>query len=362
MKISINKNIESLTPYQPGRPIEDLARELGIPNNTIAKLASNECPLGPSYKALDAMKKACSEMNYYPDGGAFFLRNKLSKHFGIDKEQFIFGNGSNEILELIGHCFVNEETSVIASEHAFIVYKLITKMFGGNLIEVPVSKGLEHNLDAMVEAITDDTRVIFICNPNNPTGTLLSQEKLDKFIAQVADNILIVFDEAYAEIVLDEMPDTFEYLKTKNNVIVLRTFSKAYGLAGLRIGYGIANQEIISILNKPRQPFNVNRIAQIAACAAIEDEKFVGEFKDLCNSSRNLFVDFCIKHNLEYIKPAANFILIKVLNGLDIFNKLQEKGIIVRPMQPYNLPEWIRISYGTLEENKKCLDALAELI
>jgi len=362
MEIETNKNIKDLIPYQPGKPIEEVARELNINEDTIAKLASNECPLGPSYKALEAMKSAIYAMNLYPDGGAYFLRDKLSKRFNISSDKFIFGNGSNEILEFIGHSFITENTSVIASQHAFVVYKLITKMFGGDFIEVPMQAGLKHNLTAMLDAITQTTRVIFVCNPNNPTGSIVSQNEIEEFIKKVPKNILIVFDEAYAEIALDTMPNTLKYIENQDNIIVLRTFSKAYGLAGLRIGYGIGNVTIIKTLNKPRQPFNVNRIAQIAACAAIDDDEFVLKCIDLYKKSRKQFIDFCIAKKIEYIHPSANFILIKVMNGIDIFQKLQKEGVIVRPMQPYKLPEWIRISYGTEDENQKCINALSKLL
>ncbi len=362
MKNYLNKYVNRINPYQPGRPIEEVARELNLDLNNIAKLASNECPLGPSPKAVKAMKKYANEMHLYPDGGAYYLRKKISEKYNLPPSNFIFGNGSNEILEFIGHCLIQEGMSVVASKHSFIVYKLITNMFGGEFIETDMTEDLTHDLDAMLDAIREDTRIVFICNPNNPTGSMVDNEELYNFIEKVPDDILIVFDEAYAEIAMEEMPITLKYVVTKNNVIILRTFSKAYGLAGLRIGYGIANPEIIEFLNKPRQPFNVNRMAQKAAIAALDDDDFVGDCSVVYRNGANQFINFCIENRLEFIDPTANFILIKVGDGLDVFEKLQNQSVIVRPMMPYQLPEWIRISFGTNEENQKFIDEFQKII
>ena len=357
----INKHVESVVPYQPGKPIIDVARELGLDPDTIAKLASNENPLGPSPKAKKAMRAAINEMHIYPDGGAFYLKNKLSEVFQLPNDNFIIGNGSNEILEFIGHCFMTEENSTLASSHAFIVYKIMAKMFGSEFIEVP-SVELGHDLKEMAQSIKPSTRVIFICNPNNPTGSFLSGQQIDAFMTKVPEDVLVVFDEAYAEICSRKMPDTLKYVREGRNVIVLRTFSKSYGLAGLRIGYGIAKPEIIQMLEKPRQPFNANAMALEAAVAALDDKAFVNKSKRLFKRGIAEAIQFCEDENLEYIKPVANFMLIKVSDGIKCFEELQKRGVITRPMAGYQLPEWIRISFGTDEENHKLFHEFKEVL
>jgi histidinol-phosphate aminotransferase len=357
----LNANVAGITPYQPGRPIEEVARELNIDPATICKLASNECPLGPSPKALTAMKKAAEEMHFYPDGGAYYLRQKLSKKLKVKPEQLIFGNGSNEILEFIGHCLLKPGTSAVMSAYAFVIYKLITKMCGAEVIEVPM-KGLTHDLEAMANAIRPDTRVVFICNPNNPTSSMVTEQEINDFMNKVPEDVLVVFDEAYVEIALGAVPDTMKFVKDGRDVILLHTFSKAYGLAGLRIGYGVSTPEIIQALEKPRQPFNVNRMAQIAAGAALDDQDFVDKGKALYLKGAEMIGDFCEDHGLEYEPPNANFILIKVGNGQEIFEKLQKMGVIVRPMGGYMLPEWIRISLGTEAENEKFIACMEKIL
>jgi len=361
LKDYINPNVDSVVPYQPGKPISDVARELGLDPETIAKLASNENPLGPSPKAKKAMRANINDMHIYPDGGSYHLKNKLAETHGLPTDNFIIGNGSNEILEFIGHCFMTPENSVVASAHAFIVYKLMAKMFGSEFVEV-ASLNLGHNLKKMAKAIKPDTRVVFVCNPNNPTGTFVTGQQIDAFMNKVPKDVLVVFDEAYAEICTRKMPDTLKYVREERNVIVLRTFSKAYGLAGLRIGYGIAKPEIIEMLGKPRQPFNTNAMAQAAAIAALDDQAFVNKSKRLFKRGIAEVIEFCENADLEYVKPVANFMLIKVGNGAKCFEELQKRGVITRPMGGYQLPEWIRISFGTDEENKKLITQFKEVI
>ncbi len=361
LKDYMNPDVASVVAYQPGKPITDVARELGLDPDTIAKLASNENPLGPSPKAKKAMRAAINDMHIYPDGGALALKDKLSETLDFPTDHFIVGNGSNEILEFIGHCFMHQETSVVASAHAFIVYKLMAKMFGSEFIEVP-SIELGHDLKAMAKAIKPTTRVIFVCNPNNPTGTFVSGQQIDSFMKKVPEDVLVVFDEAYAEICTRKMPDTLKYVREGRNVMVLRTFSKAYGLAGLRIGYGIAKPEIIEMIGKPRQPFNANAMAQAAAIAALEDKAFVNKSKRLFKRGIEHVIEFCEESNLEYIKPVANFMLIKVGDGAKCFEELQKRGVITRPMAGYQLPDWIRISFGTDEENEKLIEAFKEVL
>jgi len=357
----VNPHVMKVTPYQPGRPIEEVARELGLDPESIIKLASNESPLGPSPKAVRAMKKACSEMHRYPDGGAYYLRKRISGHYNLPPDCFIFGCGSNEIIEFIGHGFLYPGTSAVMSEKAFVIYRIICGMFGAEAIEVPM-KGLTHNLRAMLKAIKEDTRVVFICNPNNPTGTMVGEKDVRKFMDKVPDDVLVVFDEAYAEITYKKMPDTLSYVRENRNVIVLRSFSKAYGLAGLRVGYGMAKPEIIQALEKSRQPFNVNSMAQIAAAAALDDQGFVRRSRRIYKQGARQIMEACSEMGLVFEPPVANFMLIKAGNGFEVFNELQKKGVIVRPMGPYKLPEWIRVSIGTEAENLRFLSALKTIV
>lgn len=357
----INPHLTKIIPYQPGRPIEEVARELNLNPESIVKMASNECPLGPSPKAMKAMKNAAGEMHLYPDGGAYYLRKKISEFFELPSEYFIFGNGSNELLVLIGQCFLYPGISSVMSAHSFAIYKIVSKMFGADAIEFPMC-GLTHDLNAMSKGIPSNTKVIFICNPNNPTGSMVTARQIDAFMEKVPDDVLVVFDEAYAEVCLKKMPDTMKYLKENRDVIILRSFSKAYGLAGLRVGYGIAKPEIIQALEKARQPFNVSRMAQIAAAAALDDKAFVKKSVRTYKKGAELICDFCKAMGLAFEPPTANFILIKVGNGAKIFQELEKRGVIVRPMAPYMLPEWIRVSFGTEAENGKFIREMTEVL
>ncbi len=358
----INKGVDKIIPYEPGRPIAEVAREFGLNLDHVVKIASNESPLGVSPLALKAIKSSAEKMNFYPDGGAFYLKNKLSERYNILPEQLIIGNGSNEVLEFIAHCFLSKDSSMVMSKHAFIIYKLLGVMSESEVIEVPMKEKLTHDLDAILDAIKDNTRVIFICNPNNPTGSMVENSEIVEFMKKVPHDILVVFDEAYAEICQREMPDTLSYVHEGRNVIVLRSFSKAYGLAGLRVGYGITTPELAKALNKPRQPFNCNRMAQVAATAALDDHDFILRTKELYKNGIEQIISACKSFNLEYIHPYANFILVKVGNGAEIFQKLQKKGIIVRPMAAYMLPEWIRVSIGTKKDNNKFITTLTEIL
>ncbi|MCF7855448.1 MAG: histidinol-phosphate transaminase [Candidatus Pacebacteria bacterium] len=357
-----NPDVAAITPYEPGRPIEEVARELGIDPASISKLASNENPLGTSPKALDALRKKLPETFRYPDGGAYYLREKLAAHFGVVRQQVVLGAGSNEILEFIGHCFMSSGRSVVVSAHAFVIYKLIARMFDTRVIEVPATAGLGHDLNAMAEAIEDDTCAIFVCNPNNPTGTLVEQDAVDAFLKKVPDDVLVVFDEAYAEIALGSMPDTLSIVKSRGNCLMLRTFSKAYGLAGLRIGFGMGPQPLIETLQKARQPFNVNRLAQEAALAALDDDEFIERSRELFAESKKYLETSCERLGLDYVPTVANFLLIKVGDAPPVTQHLLGKGIIVRPMAGYGLPEYIRVSFGVMEENRRFIGALKEIM
>ncbi len=355
-----NKQLRDLAVYAPGKPIEETARELGTAAHQIIKLASNENPLGPSPRALAAMRDALGSAHLYPDGGGFYLREALAKNLGVSRDHLILGSGSNEIIEFFGHAFLGRGDDVITSEHAFIAYKLVAAVFGARTIEVP-SPDLRHDLDGIIAAITPKTRLIFIANPNNPTGTLAGQEEIDRFIERVPPSVVVVFDEAYFEY-LDNPPDTMRFVRAGRNVAVLRTFSKIQGLASLRVGYGIARPELIQVLHKTRQPFNVSGLAQAAALASLEDDQHRRETKRITDEGRDYLQREFASMNLQFVPSVANFVLVNVGDGAKIFRALLERRIIVRALKGYNLAPWIRISVGTMEQNRRCLAALKEIL
>ncbi len=355
-----NQWVCDLVPYEPGKPIEETARELGLDPDAIIKLASNENPLGPSPKAKEAMIAEVEKAHLYPDGGGYRLRSALSEKHGVAFENIVLGNGSNEIIELLCHSFLKPGASLIAAEHAFVVYKLMATLFGGDYIKVP-DPGFVHDLEAMAAAITPETRLLFIANPNNPTGTLVNQEEIDRFMAQVPDHVVIVFDEAYHEF-LEEAPDVIRYVKEGRNVCVMRTFSKAQGLSALRIGYGITTPELAGMLNRARQPFNANAIAQAGALAAIQDRDHIAATVQNNAIGRRFFEEAFSERGWEFIPSHANFVMVKVGDGDDVFAGLLKKGIIVRAMSSYQLPEWLRISIGTPEQNERCLEEMDRLL
>jgi histidinol-phosphate aminotransferase len=355
-----NPALRNFKAYQPGKPIEETARELGGQADDIIKLASNENPFGPSPKALSAMRDALECAHLYPDGGGYYLGEALSKKLGVPRDHLVLGNGSNEVIEFLGHAFLRGEDEIITSEHAFVVYKLVAKIFGAKTIETP-SPDYHHHLDAILSAITPRTRLIFIANPNNPTGTLLSQEEIDRFMSRLPDNVIVIFDEAYFEYV-DNPPNTLRFVHEGCNVVVLRTFSKIAGLAGLRIGYGVAPPALIEILQKTRQPFNTSSIAQAAALAALADTEHIIATKRVTSEGRDYLQQKFGEMKLRFIPSAANFVLVNVGDGRAIFKALLQKKIIVRELKGYNLPEWIRISIGTMEQNRKCIAALQEVL
>jgi len=358
MKLPINPSLQKVPTYQPGRPIEEVARELGLPASNFIKLASNENPFGPSPLALAAMQKALPNLNLYPDGNTFYLKTKLADKLGVTPQHLIFGNGSNEIIEFTGHTLMQPGTEVVVSQYCFAVYPMMAAMFGANLVTVP-AKDFGHDVPAMLAAITPKTRVIFVACPNNPTGTLAAREDIVQLINEVPENVLIAMDEAYIEFLTDAV-DLLPLVRngTKPNLLLMRTFSKIYGLAGLRIGYGIAHPDLVAAFEKVRQPFNVNALAQVAALAAFDDTEHVR--KTRANNAHGLqFFESAFQQlHLEWIRSAANFVLVKVGDGQKIFGELQKQGVIVRPMSGYQLPQWIRISVGMPEENERCLAAL----
>jgi histidinol-phosphate aminotransferase len=362
VSLPINPNLKDLPVYQPGRPIEEVARELGMPAAKIIKLASNENPLGPSPAALQAMQHVLAHLNLYPDGNAFYLKHKLADKLTVQPGNLILGNGSNEIIEFVGHAFMEPGVDVVVSQYCFAVYPLVAMIFGANLITVP-AKNYGHDLPAMLKAITPKTRVVFVANPNNPTGTLISKQDLAEFANQIPENVLLVMDEAYIEFLSDPTDFISEIRRgQKTNLLLMRTFSKIFGLAGLRLGYGIGNPDLIAALEKVRQPFNINSIAQAGALAALDDADHVRRTRDNNSAGLKLYVDAFQKLELEFVPSAGNFILVRVGEGQRVFEAMQKLGVIVRPMAGYQLPEWIRISVGTPEENARCLTALDSVL
>ena len=358
MNLPINPALRDLPVYQPGRPIEEVARELGLPAAGIIKLASNENPLGPSPAALAGMQQALSNINLYPDGNAFYLKQKLARKLQLDPACLILGNGSNEIIEFVGHALMKPDTEVVVSQYCFAVYPLVTQLFDAKLVSVP-ARNYGHDLAGMKRALSPRTRVIFVANPNNPTGTVVADAELQHFIEEVPEQVLVVLDQAYIEFMeqpLDLVP--LIRARKKKNLLLMRTFSKIYGLAGLRIGYGIADAELVGAMEKVRQPFNLNSIAQAGALAALDDEEHVRKARRNNFEGLQFYSAALGRLGLEFIASAANFVLVRVGEGQRCFEQLQAQGVIVRPMGGYQLPEWVRISIGTPPENARCLDAL----
>jgi histidinol-phosphate aminotransferase len=354
----INRELHDLSSYQPGRPIEEVARELGLLPADIIKVASNENPLGPSPAALAAMQRVLASLNLYPDGNAFYLKQKLATKLGVQPANLILGNGSNEIIEFVGHAYLAPGVEVVVSQYCFAVYPLVTKLFGAKLATVP-ARNLGHDLPGMLKAITPQTRVVFVANPNNPTGTVVPKDELLRFIEQVPASVLLVMDEAYIEF-LDGAADLVALIRSgvKPNLLLMRTFSKIHGLAGLRIGYGIAHPDLIAAFEKVRQPFNINSIAQAGALAALDDAAHVQRTRENNARGRKFFAEAVAKLGLAFVPSAANFLLVKVGEGQKVFEAMQQQGVIVRPMGGYQLGEWIRITIGTPTENERCLKAL----
>jgi histidinol-phosphate aminotransferase len=359
MSPTAHQFVLDLVAYEPGKPVEELAREMGLEPSAIIKLASNENPLGPSPKALAAMRDALERANFYPDGGGWALRGAIAEKLGLERANVVLGNGSNEIIEFLGHAFLEPGAEVVTAKHAFAVYTLMAQLFGATTVEVE-DPGYTHDLEAMLAAITPRTRQVFIANPNNPTGTLVGQEEIDAFMARVPEHVVVVFDEAYHEF-LDNPPDVLKYVREGRNVVVMRTFSKIQGLAALRIGYGLAPAKLAEVLQKTRQPFNANAIAQAGAAAGIRDDEHMRRTRELTHEGRNYLQTEFAAMGLAFVPSYANFVLVRVGDGDAVFQALLRQGIIVRAMRSYKLPEWIRVSVGTMEQNRRFIEALRAL-
>jgi histidinol-phosphate aminotransferase len=350
--------VRAIAPYQPGKPISELAREMGLEESEIVKLASNENPLGPSPKVLEALRSALPRIARYPDGNGFELKSALARRYGVTLEQVVLGNGSNDLLEFAARAFLVPGSSAVYSQHAFAVYPLVTQAVGALGIEV-AARDFGHDLSAMLDATTADSRVIFVANPNNPTGTLLSADALLDFLEQVPRTVLVVLDEAYTEY-LDEgvRPDSISWLKRFPNLMITRTFSKAYGLAGLRVGFALAHPAVADMLNRVRQPFNVNSLAQTAALAALGDENYLKQGYLTNLNGMTQITDGFKRLGISYIPSYGNFVSFRIGSATAMYQKLLKQGVIVRPVANYGMPEYLRVSIGLETENAKFLQAL----
>ncbi|MDH4190720.1 MAG: histidinol-phosphate transaminase [Betaproteobacteria bacterium] len=351
--------VRAIAPYQPGKPIAELAREMNLDEASIVKLASNENPRGIGPRTRAAIEAAIADVARYPDGNGFALKSALAGRYGVDMSTIVLGNGSNDVLELVALAFLAPGRSAVFSQHAFAVYALATQARGARLVQVP-AKDYAHDLDAMARAIADDTHVVWIANPNNPTGTLAATDRLEAFLRRVPERVIVVIDEAYNEYIpAAERSDTVKWLKRHPNLIVVRTFSKAYGLAGLRVGFGFAQPSVADVLNRVRQPFNVNSLALAAAGAALDDMEFVAKsFAENLLGMRQL-EEGARELGFDYIPSRGNFICLHVGKAAEVYKRLLRRGVIVRPVAGYELPEHLRVTVGTPEENAKFLAALA---
>lgn len=354
-------HLTQLTPYQAGKPLEELERELGL--TEAIKLASNENPLGPSPKALAAMQEHLPTLNRYPDSHAYYLKEDLSRHLGIRPQQLILGNGSDEVLELLVRALVPPGGEVLSTNHTFLMYGLLTQAVGGVFRPVPL-KELRVDLPALARAITAKTRLILLNNPNNPTGTVFFQEEWEEFLAAIPPTVTVVLDEAYIDFADDpRIPQGLDYLAEDRPLVGLRTFSKAYGLAGLRIGYGYGPSELMGYVNRLRLPFNVNRLAQVAARAALTDTAFLKRTRELVLTGRAFICQELKRLGLEFVPTQANFILIRVAGpGQEVYQAMLRQGVIIRAMDEYGLPDYIRVNVGLPEENRRFLKALSKVL
>ena len=357
MSLHVHPDIAALSPYVPGKPIEELQRELGL--ERVIKLASNENPLGPSPKALAVLNEGAATLHRYPDGGAYRLREALADRWKVSSDHIILGNGSDEILGLLARTFLAPGDEAVMADHTFVIYKMEVTAAHGKAVTVPL-KQWRHDLHAMADAVTPRTRLLFVCNPNNPTGTMVSAGEVDRLLARVPEHVIVVFDEAYFEYVRSsEFPDSMAYVKQGRNAIVLRTFSKIYGLAGLRIGYGVTTPEITNFLNRVRPPFNANSMAQRAALAAMSDDEHVAKSRAVNEAGMEQVVNGLRALGFSPIPSEANFVYVDVRqDGREVFEALLRQGVIVRHIEG----RMVRVTIGRAEENQGFLTALARVV
>ncbi len=365
MRSLVTANIEQLRPYAPGKPIEETEREYGVKNP--AKLASNENPLGPSPKAVAAMQAMVWEMHLYPDGGCYFLKERLAEHlahYSVEPHNLIVGNGSNEVIEFLIRTFVAADENIVTAAPSFIIYRLAAIAHGRREISVPLREDLSYDLNAIARAVDPKTKLICLANPNNPTGRAFNKEEFERFLTQVREDIVICLDEAYAEYIEDpSVPDGLNYARFRHRLVVLRTFSKIYGLAGLRLGYGACGRELVQYMDRVRPPFNVNRMAQAAAIAALDDQEFVLKVRELNSKSRVYLEGELSRLGVKWYPSQANFVLADFGKpGQPIYEALLRRGFITRTVANYGLPTCLRISTGTEEQNRGLISALEEVL
>jgi histidinol-phosphate aminotransferase len=352
------ENVRSIAPYVPGKPIAETARELGLKEADILKMASNENPLGPSPKAVAAIRGALGELHYYPDGSGYDLKAVVSRRIGVRPENLVLGNGSNDVLELVARAFLTTRDSAVYSQHGFMVYPLVVQAIGAKAIEV-AAKNYGTDLDALAKAVRADTKMVFLANPNNPTGTFLPWDDIRAFIEALPPRVLVVLDEAYGEYLPDELQSpAAQWLQRFPNLVVSRTLSKAFGLAGLRVGYGFAHPKVAEVMNRVRQPFNVNHLAMVAACAALEDHEFIARSRATNSAGLRQLTEGFKRLGLEYIPAFGNFITVRVGDAARIYDSMLREGVIVRPIAGYGMPEHLRVTVGLPEQNERFLAAL----
>lgn len=356
----VRKHILSIAPYEGGKPIEELKRQLGLKD--VIKLASNENPLGPSPLALAAIRRSLSGLNRYPDANGFYLRKKIAKAYNVEPSAIVLGNGSDELIDIILKTFVEDDEHILTADYTFLEYGIISKVKKRTVITVPL-KYFRYDLEAIKRRIDNKTKVVFISNPNNPTGTYVTKVDLEEFLKGLPDNVIVVLDEAYDNFIdVNDFPQSLDYIR-KNNVIVLKTFSKSYGLAGLRVGYAVTKPELANYMNVARQPFNVNLLAQAGAVAALDDKKFLKSTRKVVLQGKDYLYDALAKMGLAYVPTVANFILVDMArDGVEVFNKMLKFGVIVRDMKQYGLKNFIRVTIGTKKENKRFIRVLKKII
>ena len=356
-------NIEGISPYKPGKPIEQVARELGL-KGPIIKLASNENPLGPSPRALAALRRSLHEMHYYPEDSGFFLKKRLSEGYKVDPSSIMLGNGSVDIIFMACLSYLDPGDELVMSAHSFIMAKICARIMNARLVEVPTND-YTHDLERILESITPRTKIVYLDNPINPLGTIVTREQLDDFMGKVPEHVLVILDEAYSEYITSrDYPKSLDYYNANKNVLILHTFSKIHGLAGLRIGYGFARPEIVANLSKVRLPFNTSRSAQVAALAAFDDKRHIVRSRRLNEAGKeSLYREFKKLPKVFYLKSYANFVFVNfAIDSLGVFEGLQRRGVIARMVKEYNLPNALRITVGTPAENKRFLKALVEVL
>lgn len=358
MSIPAPSYVRGIAPYQAGKPISELAREYGLREEAIVKLASNENPLGLPESARAAMQAAVADLARYPDSNGFELKAAISRKLDVPADWITLGNGSNDVLELAAHALVQPGESVVRSQHSFAVYALATQAVGARGIVVP-ARDFGHDLQAMAAAIEPDTRLVYIANPNNPTGTFVPAQEVEAFLARVPSSVVVVYDEAYTEYLPpSERYDAIAWVRRYPNLIVSRTFSKAYGLAGLRVGYGVAQTELTDLMNRVRQPFNVNSVAQAAAVAALDDDAFLARSYELNQAGMQTLTGAFARLGLRWLPSRGNFVLVEVGDAASVYDRLLHAGVIVRPVANYGLPQWLRVTVGLPAENDAFVRAL----